>query len=65
MFILGFKKTAFDGSKPVSMPDPVKARAAAAGAEGGQSLSKGWANMKSELGGMFGGAAKNVGKMGG
>jgi hypothetical protein len=64
MFTKGFKKTAFDANAPVGMPDPVKARAAAAGAENGQSLSKGWANMKSELGGLFGSTAKNVGKMG-
>lgn len=58
MFIQGFKKQAFDASLPPSMPDPNKARQAAAGAMQGQSLSKGWANMKNEVGSIFGGAAK-------
>lgn len=67
MFTKGLNKTAFDGAKPVNMPDPAKARAAAAGAaSGGPSMAQGWANMKNELGGMFGSnGAKNTGKMGG
>lgn len=63
MFTKGFK-LAWDPNMPVGMPDPAKARAAAAGAaSGGPTMAQGWQNMKNEFGSLFGAGAKNVGKM--
>lgn len=66
MFTKGFKKLAWgDGSTAPKMPSAEAAAGVRKGMAEGQTLSKGWANMKSELGGLFGSNTKDTGKMGG
>lgn len=65
MFTKGFKKHAYDANAPVRLPSKDAADGVRKGLAEGQSLSKGWANMKSELGGLFGSNTQNTGKMGG
>lgn len=65
MFTKGFKKTAFDANAPVRMPSKAAAEGVRKGLAEGQSLSKGWSNLKNEMGNLFGsGSTQNTGKMG-